>query len=209
MPGDLGNAEAVRTFGDGGSVVGDESGGDLADRAERYAERSDDGSLGEFGSGEGVRAGWKKGEGKEEKGESHGGIVAEVAGFGSFGEVGRWGEGAVLPEVGGMPVRPHDFVMGYLPGAAAAARRSVGAREGRCVAMAVEGVLVGAGVFNDPGQARGYVTLVGVVGGVSARVFVFEFLSVDAPRSASADGPAARWAGATRGKEARVALRRR
>ncbi len=58
----------------------------------------------------------------------------------------------------------------------------LGAREARCVATAVEGVSVGAGVFNDPGQARGYVTLVGVVGGVSARVFVFEFLCVDAPR---------------------------
>ena len=48
----------------------------------------------------------------------------------------------------------------------------MGSREGRCVAMAVEGVLVGAGVFNDPGQARGYVTLVGVVGGVSRRGYL-------------------------------------
>ena len=47
MPGDLGNAEAVRASGDGGSVVGDESGSDLADSAERYAGNgSDDGSLG-------------------------------------------------------------------------------------------------------------------------------------------------------------------
>ena len=90
----------------------------------------------EFGSGEGVRAGWKKGEGKEEKGESHGGIVSGGGGIWEFWGGGEVGRGRlVLPEVGGMPVRPHDFVMGYLPGALSAAARRLRWAAARGVAL--------------------------------------------------------------------------